>query len=66
MRDRNGNGSGSGNDRLPFKVLRCREVVALTGLSRATIYRLMEDEEFPHSHGSGGVKRRSRPGSGHG
>ena len=47
MRDQ---GNGNGNDRLPFKVLRCRDVVALTGLSRATIYRLMDDEEFPHCH----------------
>lgn len=49
MRDKgngNGDGSGNGNDR----VLRCRDVVKLTGLSRATIYRLMVGEEFPPSH----------------
>ena len=47
MRDK---GNGNGDDKLPFKVLRCRDVVKLTGLSRATIYRLIVGEEFPHSH----------------
>jgi prophage regulatory protein len=40
-------GIGNGNDKRPAKVLRCAEVVDRTGLSRATIYRRMEDGEFP-------------------
>ncbi len=34
----------------PAMALRCREVVRRTGLSRATIYRLMTRGEFPRQH----------------
>ncbi len=34
---------------LPDAFLRLRQVCALTGLSRATIYRRMDDDTFPHS-----------------
>jgi len=34
----------------PAMALRCREVVRRTGLSRATIYRLMARGEFPQQH----------------
>jgi predicted DNA-binding transcriptional regulator AlpA len=34
----------------PAMALRCREVVRRTGLSRATIYRLMARGEFPRQH----------------
>ncbi len=29
------------------KILRCRDVLETTGLSRSTIYRMMERDEFP-------------------
>ena len=31
------------------KILRCRDVLETTGLSRSTIYRLMERDEFPNA-----------------
>ena len=34
----------------PTVALRCREVVRRTGLSRATIYRLMASGQFPPQH----------------
>ena len=34
----------------PTVALRCREVLRRTGLSRATIYRLMARGEFPQQH----------------
>jgi len=34
----------------PAVALRCREVVRRTGLSRATIYRLMANGQFPPQH----------------
>ena len=33
---------------MPDRILRIREVVHRTGLSRPTIYRLVERGEFPH------------------
>jgi prophage regulatory protein len=44
------NGNGNGHDKPPSKVLRCPEVVDRTGISRATIYRLMDEGKFPRSH----------------
>jgi len=34
----------------PAVALRCREVLRRTGLSRATIYRLMARGQFPSQH----------------
>ena len=34
----------------PAVVLRCREVLRRTGLSRATLYRLMAKGKFPQQH----------------
>jgi prophage regulatory protein len=45
----NGNRNGDGDDKPP-RVLRCPEVVNRTGLSRATLYRLMSEGQFPRSH----------------
>jgi prophage regulatory protein len=39
-----------GPENRPAMALRCREVVRRTGLSRATIYRLMTQGEFPRQH----------------
>jgi prophage regulatory protein len=39
-----------GTENRPAMALRCREVVHRTGLSRATIYRLMSRGEFPEQH----------------
>lgn len=39
-----------GSDNRPAVALRCREVLRRTGLSRATIYRLMARGQFPAQH----------------
>lgn len=38
------------------RILRLREVEALVGLKRSTIYRKMEAETFPHQRGLGGSR----------
>ncbi len=37
-----------------MKIIRLKEVIAITGLSRSTIYERMSMEEFPHSVNLGG------------
>ena len=34
----------------PNRIIRLKEVVELTGLSRSTIYKLMNDDKFPKSN----------------
>ncbi len=36
------------------KILRCRDVQEATGLSRSTIYRMMERDDFPKASKLGG------------
>ncbi len=33
----------------PDRILRCKDVMALTGLSRSTLYAMMSDGAFPAS-----------------